>query len=38
MARMRQLDQKALDEARAAEDVETARKQNKDYFDSYKRL
>jgi hypothetical protein len=38
IARIRQLDQRALDEARAAENLENSRKQNKEYFDSHKRL
>jgi len=38
VARMRQLDQKALDEARAAENLENSHKENKDYFDLHKRL
>src|SRR6266496_2652956 len=38
VARIRQLDQRALDEARAAENLERSRKENKDYFDEHKRL
>ena len=38
VARMRQLDQRALEEARAAENLERSRKENKTYFDEHKRL
>ena len=38
VARIRQLDQRALEEARAAENLERSRKENKDYFDEHKRL
>jgi hypothetical protein len=38
VARMRQLDQRALEEARAAENLESSRKQNKEYFNSHKWL
>lgn len=38
MARIRQLDQRVLDEARAAENLERSWKENKVYFDEYKRL
>ena len=38
VARIRQLDQRALDEARAAENLERSWKENKDYFDEHKRL
>ena len=37
-ARMRQLDQRALSEARAASELELSRKANKSYFDEAKRL
>jgi hypothetical protein len=37
-ARIRQLDQRALEEARAAENLERSRKENKAYFDQHKRL
>jgi len=36
VARIRQLDQRALEEARAAENLERSRKENKDYFDKHK--
>ena len=36
-ARMRQLDQRALSEARAASELELSRKANKSYFDDVKR-
>jgi hypothetical protein len=36
-ARMRQLDQRALSEARAASGLELSRKANKSYFDDVKR-
>ena len=36
-ARMRQLDQRALSEARAASELELSRKVNKSYFDNVKR-
>src|SRR3982074_1016347 len=38
LARMRQLDQRALAEAQAAENLRNARKANKMYFDDHKRL
>ena len=38
VARIRQLDQRALDEAWAAENLERSRKENEDYFDEHKRL
>ena len=38
VARIRQLDQRALEEARAAENLERSRKENKVYFDEHKRL
>ena len=38
VARIRQLDQRALDESRAAENLESSRKQNKEYFDTHNRL
>src|SRR5215471_16892805 len=37
-ARIRQLDQRALEEARAAENLERSRRVNKDYFDKHKIL
>src|SRR5437762_438512 len=38
VARIRQLDQRALEESRAAENLESSRKQNKEYFDTHNRL
>jgi hypothetical protein len=38
MARMRQLDERELAEARAADELEMSRRVNKDYFDQHKQL
>jgi hypothetical protein len=38
MARMRQLDERELAEARAADELEMSRRINKDYFDQHKQL